>query len=105
MQAWFEGIARWIRQGPNGRRPAHEHDASDRGEEREYEFRLTAWPDLPPTLRNVHVYRALSLMSTRTVSARWLTSRAGLTGMDAARLIRVLREEEALQIIEIPRRP
>jgi hypothetical protein len=40
-------------------------------------WRLTRWPELPDSERTAPVLRALSIMSTRAVTAHWLVMRTG----------------------------
>ena len=105
MPSWYEGISRWVQDGfsSNVTRPVA--PAEGGREDMQVAFRLTAWPDLPPPMQNVRVYRLLSFMSTRAVTARWLRLRSGLPPNDTDRLMEYLRDEQALQVIEVPRSP
>lgn len=85
----FEPTQAQVRTNINAPRPG---DASGRA------YRLTAWPELPADLQTADVYRALSLMSTRAVNAQWLQFRSRLGEDQAARLLRLLVEQGAVEV-------
>jgi hypothetical protein len=68
-----------------------------------FEYRLTAWPDLPPQFDRVGFRRALSDMSHRYMTVPMLVQSSGLARSDLLRLIEALEGRSAL--VRRPRPP
>jgi hypothetical protein len=63
-------------------------------------YRLRYWPELPASMRTASVYRALSVMSHRPVNHPWLLAHTGLQVAQLDLLLRRLRNQEAIEVID-----
>lgn len=61
-----------------------------------FEYRLTAWPDLPAQFDRVGYRRALSDMSHRYMTLPMLAQASGLSRSDLLKLIHLLESRAAL---------
>jgi hypothetical protein len=63
-------------------------------------YRLKRWPDLPGPERTADVLRALSLMSTRRITRRWLLARCELNARNVDRLLAHLVAIDAVEVTD-----
>jgi hypothetical protein len=63
-------------------------------------YRLKRWPELPAAVRTVDVLRALSLMSTRRITRRWLLARSQLDARNVDRLLAHLVAIDAVEVTD-----
>jgi hypothetical protein len=63
-------------------------------------YRLRHWPELPASSRTAHVYRTLSMMSTRPVNRHWLLSHSKLPAQQVDRLLQRLVADGAVEVID-----
>lgn len=62
-------------------------------------YRLTGWPLLPDTERTAPVLRALSIMTTRVVTSRWLSLRTGWSLERANAFMRRLEDQDCARTL------
>jgi hypothetical protein len=66
------------------------------------QYKLTAWPDLPPKLQKTPCRRVVSELSQRFVSARDLARSSGASGREVDELIEWLRAQGLLMVRDAP---
>lgn len=66
-------------------------------------YRLKRWPDIPTVTRTAQVLRVLSLMSNRLVNRTWLLANTSLTRYELDRLLRLMIEDGAVELIDSSR--
>ena len=66
------------------------------------QYKLTAWPDLPPRFQNTAMRRVVSEMSQRFSSARELARSSGASLREIEELITRLAKHEMLMVREMP---
>jgi len=66
------------------------------------QYKLTAWPDLPPRFQNTAMRRVVSEMSQRFSSARELSRSSGASLREIEELIGRLAKHDMLMVREMP---
>jgi hypothetical protein len=66
------------------------------------QYKLTAWPELPPRFKNTTMRRVVSEMSQRFASARELARSSGASSRDVEELIAHLAKNNMLMMREMP---
>ena len=66
------------------------------------QYKLTAWPDLPPRFQNTAMRRVVSEMSKRFASARELARSSGASTREVEELIARLGRQNMLMVREMP---
>jgi len=66
------------------------------------QYKLTAWPELPPRFKNTAMRRVVSEMSQRFASARDLARSSGAPARDVEELIAHLARNNKLMVREMP---
>lgn len=67
------------------------------------EFRLRAWPDLPPAYHRIAYRRMLSDLSQRHLSVQQLVNSSGLTRLEVRAFLNLLGERGLLSERDMPR--
>jgi len=67
------------------------------------QYKLTAWPDLPPRYRSTAMRRVVSEMTQRFVTARDLARKSGASTRDIEELLSKLTKDGVLMSREAPR--
>jgi hypothetical protein len=63
-------------------------------------YRLKRWPNLPYGHKTADVMRTLSVMSNRPVNRHWILSTSKLRPAEVDRLLRRLKADDALEVID-----
>jgi hypothetical protein len=66
------------------------------------QYKLTAWPDLPPKLQKTTCRRVVSELSQRFVSARDLARSSGASAREIDELVEWLRSQGLLMMRDAP---
>ena len=66
------------------------------------QYKLTAWPDLPPRLQKTTCRRVVSELSQRFVSVRDLARSSGASGREVEELIGWLQSQGLLMMRDAP---
>jgi transcription initiation factor IIE alpha subunit len=67
------------------------------------QYKLTAWPDLPPRYRSTAMHRVVSEMTQRFVTARDLARKSGASTRDIEELLAKLSKDGVVMSREAPR--
>jgi len=66
------------------------------------QYKLTAWPELPPRFKNTAMRRVVSEMSQRFASSRDLARSSGAATRDVEDLVAHLASKNMLMVREMP---